>query len=173
MPFLANLDTRVYKPDEFVVLAPFGFEFELRGRCYQLWVERGFITDFGSMPWLVQAVPGFDVNGASRFASIPHDWLYSNHGAVTVTEIEASTGVPLDTLRIQFTRAECDEIFRLALLAIGRDAYSRWAVNRPYTQAEAALFWSGVRSGGWYYWKQRSAGVQNLTDFVPADYWRH
>lgn len=169
MPFLSHLDTRAYRPDEFMLRDRFGFEFELSGVRYQLWTPERFITDFGSMPWLVQAIPGFDVNGPSRFASIPHDYLYSCHGSVSVVLLNQASGVPIGFIRKQFTRAECDEIFRLAILDIGGDPYTRIAVNRRYTKAEAAMFYAGVRAGGWYYWNKRAGGLRLGYDLAPPD----
>lgn len=169
MPFLSNLDTRVYKEGEFFLLNPFGFEFVLKGHRYQLWTPRRFITDFGSMPWLIQCIPGFDVNGPSRFASIPHDYLYSSNGDVVLIVVDIATGVPLGQVRKQFTRTECDEIFRLALLDIGGDEFTKDLIEHRYTKAQAALFYTGVQLGGLYYWNKRRDGICHDYDFAPKE----
>ena len=163
--FLSHLDTRAYRDGEFVLLNPFGFEFQFEG-CgpFQLFVPEGFITDFASIPWLVQALPGFKVNGASRFAAGVHDWLYCNNGVVGVHCLSA-TGVPsARTYRVGFSRAEADEIFRQALLATGYDQFTYEC--EPFTQLQARLYWAGVRSAGWYYWRKRSSGIRKVYDFA-------
>jgi len=171
MPFLSPLDTRAYRPGEFVLLGHFGFECELpdRGR-FQLWTPRGFVTDFASIPWAVQILPGFDVNGPSRYAAIPHDWLYCNQGRVEIVPRDWYSGQLQPPLRVRLTRAECDEVFRQALLAIGGDCFTRAAIEEPYGAAQARLFWSSVRAGGWWYWRKRRAGVDRSYDFAPEGY---
>lgn len=172
MPFLSFLDTRAYAPGEFVLTRQFGYQGTLDGVTFQLWAERGYITDFASIPWLVQRLPGSDVNGASRPAAIPHDRLYSACGKVRVTLLEEYTGVPLGDAEVQFSRSECDEIFRMALLDIGRDPYTRHMVKRPYHPAEAAAFYAGVRSGGWYHWgkRKRRGGFDPAYDLAPVHF---
>lgn len=169
--FLAPLDTRVHLPGEFVVLEHFGFECALPGHgTFQLWTRRGFITDFASIPWAVQALPGFDVNGSSRFAAVPHDWLYCHRGLVEIVPRNPIDGQLLPPVVKQFSRGECDEIFRLAILATGGDAFTRNLTPRRYSAAQARLFWAGVRSGGWYYWSCRRKGIRPDYDFVQPDY---
>jgi len=171
MAFLSPLDTRVHLPGEFVLLDHFGFECELAGHGrFQLWTLLGFITDFASIPWAVQGLPGFDVNGPSRFAAIPHDWLYCHRGRVEVVPRNTLTGQLLPPVVKQFSRGECDEIFRLAILAIGDDPFTRYITPRRYSQAQAGLFWAGVRAGGWYYWNKRRKGIDPDYDFVQAGY---
>lgn len=164
--FLSPLDTRAYRPKESVLLRKFGYQFELDGKVAQLWTPRAFVTDFGSMPWLVQCLPGFSVNGPSRPGSIPHDYLYCCHGSVEVTFIDESTGVAIDRSWEKFDRSQCDEIFRQAILDIGGDPYTKDLAPHRYSKAQARMFWSGVRAGGWYYWNKRKNGIDLEYDFA-------
>lgn len=166
--FLSHLDTRAHKDNEFVLLDDFGFEFHLPGYDkYQMWVPRGFITDFASVPWLVQALPGFDVNGASRFAAVVHDWLYCNNGLVPMYRVNKLTGLSRVMIDVQFDRSQADEIFRIALLATGSDAFTKPLVEERFTETQARVYWLGVRSGGWYYWNKRKDGIRIGYDFMP------
>jgi len=88
-----RLDT--YKPGEWVLCNDLKF---LTPGGTTVTVPRGFITDLASIPRLVQLLPGFDVNGASRKPAVLHDYLYC---------------VQL------YTRSICDELFYHALLAEG------------------------------------------------------
>lgn len=157
--FLSHLDTRAYRDGEFVLLNPFGFEFCIEDYGpSQIFVPEGFITDFASIPWLVQALPGFNVNGASRFAAVIHDWLYCNNGS-------ASTVLPSTrSSYLGFSRSQSDEIFRQALLSIGHDQFTHEC--EPFTQLQARLYWFGVRSAGWYYWRKRHSGIRKDYDFI-------
>jgi len=71
--FLTCLDVRVYKSGEFVLLKPLIFS-SLGAGIIE--IPKGFITDFASVPKIVQLLPGFDVNGESRPAAVVHDYLY-------------------------------------------------------------------------------------------------
>ena len=152
--FLTPLDTRAYEADEFVVLRDYELEFDHHGRRYRLTIPRGFITDLGSQPWLVQALPGFGVNGNSRDAAVPHDFGYSSAGDLAVLDV--TTG---EIVRLKLTRREVDQLFYDGLIASG------------YSRAVARLFYLGVRAGGWWYWRQRRGGIRYDYDFVPETYW--
>lgn len=136
MAGFSRLRTDAYVPDgsirpgEFVVVEPLTFT-DADGNS--LVVPRGFITDFASIPALVQLVPGFDVNGASRPAAVLHDWLYCESGRAMLQTESA-------TFSLTFTRGECDGIFYDALRVLG---HSRFVASSMYT---------GVRTGGWLYW---------------------
>jgi hypothetical protein len=151
--FLTPLDTRAYKPGEFVVLNDFIVEFKPWASWLRLTVPRGFITDFASVPKLVRLLPGFDVNGDSRDAAVLHDFAYSSRGRMAVTS--PYSGVDM----VHLTRAECDRLLFGGLIACG------------YTNAQADLFYAGVRAGGWWYWRKRRYGIKPDFDFVPDDYW--
>jgi hypothetical protein len=152
--FRSPLDTRAYTAGEFVLLADFRVEVHSETAGYLIAPPRGFITDFASVPKLVQALPGFDVNGNSRDAAVLHDYLYCCNGDLTVRDFD---GGQLTTLSL--SRQQCDRIFFDALLACG------------LSKKTASLFYAGVRAGGWYYWNKRSDGLQDHYDFVPGSYW--
>lgn len=154
--FLSPLDTRAYKAGEFVLLADFVVEFNLRADgvdWMRLVIPRGYITDFASVPWLVQALPGFDVNGDSREAAVLHDFAYSSQGRLAVTPQFGGVGM------LHLTRNSCDQLLVGGLVASG---YSRFAAN---------TFYAGVRAGGWLYWRKRRTGIKHDFDFVPESYW--
>lgn len=173
MPFLSHLDTRAYKPGESVLLNDFTVEFMLGNRRVRHTTKKGFITDFASIPWIVNWHPRFDVEGASRVASIPHDDFYSHHGRILI-DVMSNDGV--DVLRkdceIQLTRNECDSIFRQLILDTGGDDFTRDMINARYTESEANLFYAGVQLGGWYYWRKRVSGIKSNYDFVPDSYFK-
>lgn len=166
MAFLSYLDTRAYLPREFVLTRRLGFEFERNGRPTQVWVPRAFITDFASVPKPVQMMPGFDVNGASRPAAVIHDWLYCCAGYVHLEYPDFTTGAIVDAEWVQLTRGGCDAVFRQALLATGGDKYTYHTTPVRYTQRQVALFWAGVRLGGWLYWGKRKDGIDFDYDFA-------
>ena len=64
-------------------------------------------------------------------AAILHDQLYCSLG-----------------LDGQLSRADCDAVFRRALLAAGVPAYKAW------------LYWLGVRAGGWVGWRRYARDPQ-------------
>ncbi len=97
--FLNHARTVDYLPGEFVFTDPLGYRTNVQrvpDKSRLLVVPERFITNFASIPWLAQAIPGFSVNGNSRRAAGLHDLLYC-------------TGL--------FPRIVCDQIFREALLA--------------------------------------------------------
>lgn len=153
--FLSPLDTRAHAAGEFVLIADLLVELHIENVNYVIAVPRRFITDFASVPKLVQLLPGFDVNGNSRRAAVLHDFLYCCHGELTVRDLESGK---LTTTSL--TRKQCDEIFFDALLTC------------TYSPQAASLFYAGVRAGGWYYWAKRRNGLKDNFDFVPEDYWR-
>lgn len=167
MPYMSHLDTRACAPGEFALLEAFRFQFLLNSVHCELSVPRRFITDFASVPLLVQALPGFDVNGGSRFPAVVHDYLYCCQGKVEVSIVKEFSGPVLRSMISRFDRNQCDEIFRMAILDVGKDEYSKGQVEEPYTEWDANLFWAGVRFGGWYYWNKRKAGP-NPDDFLSA-----
>jgi hypothetical protein len=82
-------------------------------------VPVGFVTDLATVPKFLRGV--LDVNGRSRRPATLHDWLYNTQ---------------------TLPRAECDDIFRRALLIEG-EGISQW------------LYFAGVRAGGWAYWGRK------------------
>lgn len=84
-------------------------------RCVTVPVD--FLTDLASIPALLRGV--MDVNGRSRRPAVLHDFLYAAQIC---------------------TRAQADEILRLACIADGEPA------------AVARVYWLGVRLGGWRAW---------------------
>lgn len=166
MPFNSHLDVRVWEPQEFVLLSDLEYQFTLNGVVMSMVAPRGFITDFASIPWLVQCLPDFDVNGPSRWAAIPHDYLYCSSGRVSVTFLDRLGGTQIGVKRkVSFTRSQCDEIFRMAILDTGKDKFTKRSVDEPYSETSARLFWLGVRAGGWMYWNKRRNGL-NSEDFA-------
>lgn len=158
MGFTTRLRTDCYDPEneigdgEFLVVSPLVYEAS-SGSKYA--VPMGFITDFASIPKLVRLMPGFDVNGRSRAAAVLHDFLYSSHGFVCDQSKDAGYQVTHQHL----TRAQCDALFREALLSLG--------VGRGV----AYSMWLGVRTGGWMYWKKREDGLVQTYDMdVRAAY---
>jgi len=154
MKFLSPLDTRKYvKPGEFVLLAKFKVDFEIGDRAYRVIIPRGFITDFASVPKLVQLLPGFDVNGDSANAAVLHDYLYCCQGHIIARDL--ASGEPV---LLRLTRDQCDALFFEGL------------IESKYSDAAASVFYAGVRTGGWWYWGIRESGIHHLYDFVPDSY---
>lgn len=137
----------VIQPGEFVVANDLWYH---RPIGESIKVPRGFITDFASIPKIVQLVPGFDVNGDSRPAAVLHDYLYCEVGKVDVW-----TG-PMK-LRAEYTREECDEIFAEALTVLKHNSFV------------VAAMYSGVAVGGWQYWGNRRKTPRE-DNYVPEAY---
>lgn len=113
--FTTPLDLRADAPDRWVLLRALIWDDDLD----RIEVHAGFVTDLASVPQLLRGL--LDVNGRSRRAAVLHDFLYTEQ---------------------KLPRAECDAIFRKALLAEG-EGISRW------------VYWAGVRVGGWVAWANK------------------
>ncbi|MEA1053430.1 DUF1353 domain-containing protein, partial [Lamprobacter modestohalophilus] len=91
-----------------------------------LTVQPGALTDGASIPRLLWTLVGSPMRDWRVLrAAILHDQLYRSLGVDG-----------------QLKRAECDAVFRQALIAAGVPAYKAW------------LYWSGVRIGGWVGWRR-------------------
>jgi hypothetical protein len=89
-------------------------------------VPAGFVTDFASIPriawtWLSPEDP------VVLFPSIVHDYLYDRSGKVMADRV--------------LSRAECDEVLRVAMLACQARSSQAWVV------------YQAVRLGGASHWK--------------------
>lgn len=155
LTFLTPLDTRAYKPGEFVLMHDFDldvrFGYAKNDSLFRIVVPRGFITDFASVPKTIQAIPGFDVNGQSRDAAIPHDYAYCCGGRVVAHNLTLKMPATLS-----LTRKQCDQLLYDGLVASG------------YSKAIAWLFYLGVRIGGGFHW--RPDGLSRDYDFAPAEF---
>lgn len=103
-------------------------------------IERGFVTDFASMPLnVVFRSPG----GKWDKPAVVHDCLYKT------ARVSVEGGEP----RI-VTRGECDDIFREAMDVAGVN----WLTRQ--------IIWSGVRVGGWRAWRKHREAEEH--DVTPA-----
>lgn len=91
-------------------------------------VPAGTLTDLASVPVLVQNLPFLDPTGRSRSPSVLHDFLY--RGGTFVNGRRP-------------TRGEADRLLRVALR------------SERSSRTVAAVFWLGVRAGGWFAWQKR------------------
>ncbi len=87
-----------YRPGEFVLIETLKYK-SLSGEV--ILVPRRFITDFASVPKVVEWLPGFDVNGNSRRPAVLHDFLYCSQ---------------------MYPRDRCDYLFYEALVSVGYSA---------------------------------------------------
>lgn len=87
-------------------------------------VPVGTVTDLASIPRILRNVWFLDPNGRSRRPAVLHDYLYRGG----------------DRYGTGMTRAKADRLLRIALQSEGA---GRWV---------AAVFWLGVRAGGWAAW---------------------
>ncbi len=153
--FLSPLDTRKYTtPGEFVLLSDYAIEIFYKGVWYIETIPRGFITDFASVPALVQSIPGFGVNDDSAYSAVGHDYHYCRQGFLEWRR----SGVPA-IKAVSLTREECDQLLYAGLIAKG------------YSGAEALAFYEGVRLGGASHWATKDGGLDTEVDFVPDSYW--
>ncbi len=155
MKFLSPLLTQKSssEPGDFILYHNFKAEFEADGTKYLMTVPKGFITDFASVPKLVQLLPGFGQTGASANAAVVHDFCYCCRGDLMLTFAEFPRLASLE-----LTRAQCDKLLYLGLRASG------------YSRVVAGLYYLGVRIGGWLYWYRRRRGLDVRYDFVPTDF---
>lgn len=153
------------RPREFVIYRDFEIEFWLYGECYRLVIPAGYITDFASVPRIMQNLPQFGPTDASGFAAVPHDYNYSSQGRVRATWLHVIedgrevTVVPT-AVDLVLTRKDCDELLYQGLIASG------------YSRATAWAFYAGVRIGGRLYWNRRQRDQKGRRDFVPKDYFQ-
>ncbi len=111
------------KVQHYDLLESFGFVSAKHGPIV---VPPGFLSDFGSVPRIAQAVIDDD-DPHLLFASIIHDWLYARFGVV-------------DGLRQSLTRVEADGVLAEAMRASGAP---KWKV---------VLVHAAVRIGGRRHW---------------------
>lgn len=116
--FVGELDTRLVNEleDKHRLLRRFGFYSALLQNV--IWVPKGALTDFASVPRLVGAYLMF--GGKGKRAAVIHDWLY------VLGKVDPQ----------RWPRELCDDIFKEALQASG---YSWLTVQAMYR---------GVRFGG-------------------------
>ena len=143
-------------PGEYRLMEPLSFFDGLRTTYL---VEKGFITDFASIPRLLRALPSFDPSGVSREPAILHDRLYCGHGRIGATVYQPASEddeQPWVSVNKVLTRAEADALFHRALLAVGMSPLAAW------------FHYLGVRMGGWIYWTDRAEGLES-SDFNRSD----
>ncbi len=108
----------------FELREPFRYLVNRSGMRAIITVPAGFRTDFASIPRMLW--PILPPHGKYSRAAVVHDYLYSIRG-------KASRALP-------YTRAECDEIFLIAMAELGVSWATRW------------VMYLGVRLGGWWGW---------------------
>lgn len=156
MIFLTPLVTQKHKePGEFIIFRDFRVLCSMPGDVPAvISIPRGFITDFASVPRLVQVLPGFNRTESSANAAVLHDWLYCNRGEVS--GVHPVLG--LANNKHKLTRKQCDQLLYEGLRASGYSSVTAW------------MFYSAVRAGGWLYWNRRSDGLDLSYDFVADDF---
>lgn len=87
-----------------------------------------FQTDLASIPRLGRVL--FKGHGKYTLAAIVHDWLYANHGYITLPGGD----------EWRYTRKQADAVFLQALESTGVSKASRITLHRA------------VRLGGWWSW---------------------
>ena len=156
MIYLTPLVTQKHRePGEFIIFRDFRVSFGLPSDIpVVITIPRGFITDFASVPRLVQVLPGFNRTESSANAAVLHDWLYCNRGQVS----GENPVFGLKNNKLNLTRKQCDELLYEGLRESG------------YSRITAWMFYSAVRAGGWLYWNRRSDGLDLSYDFVPDEF---
>lgn len=119
--FTTDLDLRATEPGRWVLLAPLVWDEGTTG----ITVPAGFVTDLASVPRPFRNI--LNINGRSRRAAVLHDFVYTEQ---------------------TLTRADCDALFRRALIAEGVSIAGRW------------IYWSGVRVGGWVTWGNKAPSTE-------------
>ncbi len=94
-------------------------------------VPTGFVTDLASIPRIVWSLIGWTPDGLHRNAAIVHDFLYQRRGRLPVEYISPPRS---------FSRKECDEIFKEAMLSLG------------VGKIKANIIYGAVRTFGWMAW---------------------
>lgn len=129
--FTTPLDVRKLRNGKWMLLS--GFEYaigSLENPVGHVEVERGFITDFASIPrplWPVIGQPA----GEYGKAAVVHDWLYRKRMWLR------SDGT------VQYcSRKWADDIFYEGMEVLG---VKRW---------KRVVMWLGVRLGGWFAWRR-------------------
>lgn len=99
------------------------------------WVEAevGYITDFGSIPRLIQVIPGLSSNGRYRRAYVIHDKLFTS--AVVQT--------PNGTRPCSFE--EANDLLNEAMGALGANRFLRWVVERGVSSRVGHGIWNRYR----------------------------
>lgn len=88
-------------------------------------VPKGFVTDFASVPRAFWAI--FPPDGKYTQAAVVHDYLYNQKGVVK---------------KKNYTRKQCDQIFREAMKVLGVNILTRNTIYRA------------VRMFGWLYFNR-------------------
>ena len=104
-------------------------------------IKTGADTDGASIPRALWTFVGSPLSDSRVLrAAIVHDQLYCTVG-----------------INGKLTRAQCDALFRRALIAAGVPTYRAW------------VYYTGVRAGGWLGWRQYAkypARVQHQLKFI-------
>jgi hypothetical protein len=104
------------------------------------------ITDFGTIPWVLQVVPSLH---PLRF-KIPcmfHDDCFQTHEFC----ISEDNGVTWKNILVNQRQAN-DRLHDMILVN----------PSRVGTASEANMYWVGVQGGGWMYWGSRAETVRKL-----------
>jgi hypothetical protein len=112
------------------------------GRRIEIILPEDFITDYCSVPRLPFAYMLF--GGIAKRAGAVHDGLYSAWTKIVVVDMETREPFII-------TREWADEVFKAALKACGVGVIRR------------QLMYSGVRVGGWKYYKKPYVDLASMT----------
>lgn len=94
-------------------------------------VKKDFVTDFASIPKILNSVIG-DSIGLYTEAAIIHDYIYQNRIMY----------LKYDDTEIHLSRKECDKIFYRKMLSSGVGKF------------KAKTMWLAVRAFGWKFYKK-------------------
>ncbi len=128
--FYGDLDCRYIDGKGWKVLADFKYHVDAPDGNEFIAIGDGFITDFASIPRLIQLLwksPG----GPWDKPAVIHDCLYQTG---MIRNVDGTTR--------RVTRDEADKIFLQAMEVTGTHKFTRRAIYR------------GVRVGGWYSWRK-------------------
>jgi hypothetical protein len=115
------------------------------GRHLRIKIKAGFIYDGASVPRWLWSLSGLHPDGPMRNASLVHDLIYVLKGLLDqssdLVEVYEHSGGHFKRITYDFTRKECDKLFKRMLLQDG------------LKKSKANLAYVGVRLGGAFLWK--------------------
>jgi hypothetical protein len=142
------IDPLIVEPNDdesqWTLHAPFRYWLDGLHKGDVITIPAGFQTDFASIPRALWSI--LPPTGRYGKAAVLHDFLYQNLGLVRINPT-----VEAEAIVKRFTRAECDGIFRDAMLVLGVSSFTAYAM------------WVAVRAFGWHAWNAHEAE----TDYPP------
>ncbi len=118
---------------DFELVEPFMFQWHDEESTRRITIPKGFVTDGASIPRFCWSLTGLIPTGVHMGAAVVHDWLYQRRGFVNEGALEVVFRDFNTPINEQWTRADCDRMFRRIMQTAGETPWKTqamyWAVR--------------------------------------------